>query len=172
MSRIKGVIGKKNKNAEDPQLLPCKSVEDYTNIPRKNVELSNFINVKPTELIHNIEINDEEEDLDDNNENANFSEVILNNNFKVIITKRNKELLEKHIIKSIDENGVEIIKEVWKSHGFPRSWENICKDVREIIGKNKIFNKKIVKGMDQLLKILKESDEEIKKIFAGLENNS
>ena len=165
MGRTKGALGIKNKNTElsiddlfDTKIVP-KGVLTDTKIVPKSV-------LKPQE----VEDNNEDDDIDDVVGNKYSAEVILSKDFKVIVTKNNKELLEKYIIEKINEDGTKTPTESWRSHGYPSTWKSICKNVREIIGKNKMYEKGIISGMDELLNILRESDKKIDKMFVGLED--
>ena len=45
-----------------------------------------------------------------------------------------------------------------------------CKIIKDVMINNKIFNKRLVGNVDELIQIIKESDGEINKLFKGLED--
>ena len=170
MSRPKG---SKNKNTEIVEdVTPIQAVEPIAKVVPKSVSPATKAVPKSVIKPQMIEIDDnnDEEEVDDTNDIKNKAEVILSKDFKVIVTRNNKELLEKYMTKKTNEDGTEVDIEAWRSHGYPNTWKYIAKCVREIIGRNKMYEKGIVNGFDELLKILKESNVKISKMFDGLED--
>ena len=179
MGRTKGSKNKNTEIIEDVTQtttpvtnLVAKSGEVVTKLVAKSVIEPQLIAPKNkiNPQIFELDLETDEEELDDTNDTKNRAEVILSKDFKVIVTKNNKELFEKYMTKKKNEDGTETDIGAWRSHGYPNTWKYISKCVREIISKNKMYDKGVINGFDELLKILKESDRKIDRMFIGLED--
>jgi len=121
-------------------------------------------------LLKPIHIEEEIEDTEEIDDEISRGEILIGKNFKIVVTKRCKEVLEKYKGKRKDDNDNEIEFDAWRSHGYSSTFKYACKIIKDVMINNKIFNKRLVGNVDELIQIIKESDGEINKLFKGLED--
>jgi len=127
---------------------------------------------KIIESVTPIIIENQIEDLDIENEDEgsnNKAEILVGNNFKIIVSKRSYEVTEKYNGKTKNEAGEEIDAIFWRSHGFSGTLKYAFTIIREVIVKNKLFEKKTINSINEAIQVIKDSSEKADQLFEGIE---
>jgi len=114
-------------------------------------------------------IDDIIDEEDDNDSNIKKGEILVGNNFKIVVTKRYNEIYEKKKVKIKDENGVEIEVEMFKSHNvYVGRLRDAFDHIRSYMSKNRIYEKGTINSLSEAIEIIKKSDEQVRKMFEGI----
>jgi hypothetical protein len=130
-------------------------------MPRKKKE------VIQEEELQELDFTTEEQE---DEENSRKAEILVGKKFKIVVTKRNYEIMEWTKFKTKDDNGAEIETEGFKNHYvYLGTLEHACKYLKNYMAKQKLHDKRTISSLSEAIQFIKDSNKETEKLFKGIQ---